>query len=48
MKILWMLFLGSSQNWASLRVISMQLRVKVQNRDIFGVAKISNLFFGGA
>ena len=34
------IFLGSSQNWASLRVISMQFRVffkvKVQNRDIFG------------
>ena len=33
------IFLGSSQNWASLRVISMQLRVffkvKVQNLDIF-------------
>ena len=31
--------LGSSQNWASLRVVSMRLRVlfkvKVQNRDIF-------------
>ena len=33
------IFLGSSQNWASLRVISMQFRfffkVKVQNWDIF-------------
>ena len=33
------IFLGSSLNWASLRVISMQLRVffkvKVQNWDIF-------------
>ena len=32
-------FLGSSKNWASLRVISMQSRVffkvKVQNWDIF-------------
>ena len=41
---------GSSQNWASLRVISMQLRVffKVneQNWDIFWVAKISNIFWG--
>ena len=40
MKILWIFFLGSSQNWASLRVISMQFRVffkvKVQNWDIFG------------
>ena len=38
---------GSSQNWASLRVISMQfrvfLKVKVQN---FWVAKISNIFWG--
>ena len=38
MKILW-IFLGSSQNWASLRAISMQFRVffkvKVQNWDIF-------------
>ena len=34
------IFLGSSQNWASLRVISLQFRVffkvKVQNWDIFG------------
>ena len=33
------IFLGSSQNWASLRVISMQFRVffkgKVHNWDIF-------------
>ena len=33
------IFLGSSQNWASLRVISMQFtvffKVKVQNWDIF-------------
>ena len=33
------IFLGSSQNWASLRVISMHFRVffkvKVQNWDIF-------------
>ena len=45
------IFWGSSQNWASLRVISMQFRVffqvKVQNWDIFfGVAKISNNFLG--
>ena len=44
------IFLGSSQNWASLRVISMQLRVffkvKVQNWDFFLVAKISNIFLG--
>ena len=41
---------GSSQNWASLRVISMHFRVffkvKVQNWDIFWVAKISNIFLG--
>ena len=44
------IFLGSSQNWASFRVISMQFRVffkvKVQNWDIFWVAKISNIFWG--
>ena len=44
------IFFGSSQNWASLRVISMQFRVffkvKVQNWDIFWVAKISNIFLG--
>ena len=44
------IFGGSSQNWASLRVISMQFRVffnvKVQNWDIFWVAKISNFFWG--
>ena len=43
-------FLGSSQNWASLRVISMQFMVffkfKVQIWDIFWVAKISNIFLG--
>ena len=42
--------LVSSQNWASLRAISMQFRVffkvKVQNWDIFWVAKISNIFWG--
>ena len=46
------MFWGSSQNWASLRVISMHFRVffkvKVQNWDIFWVAKIPNVFFGGA
>ena len=35
------IFMGSSQNWASLRVISMQFRiffkVKVQNWDIFQI-----------
>ena len=43
-------FWGSSQNWASLRVISMQFRVffkvNVQNWDIFWVAKISNIILG--
>ena len=43
-------FSGSSHNWATLRVISMHFRVffkvKVQNWDIFWVAKISNIFFG--
>ena len=38
--MLWIFFLGSSQNWASLRVISMHFRVffkvKIQNWDIFG------------
>ena len=46
------IFLGSSQNWASLRVISMHFRVfffkvNVQNWDIFGVTKIL-IFFGCA
>ena len=54
MKILWIFFFvgggGSSQNWASLRVISTQfrvfLKVKVQIGIFFGVAKISIFFFG--
>ena len=44
------IFLGSSQNWASLRVISMQFRVffkvKVQNWDIFGLLKFQIFFWG--
>ena len=44
------IFGGSSQNLASLRVISLQFRVffkvKVQNWDIFLVAKISDIFWG--
>ena len=44
------IFGGSSQIWASLRVISMQFRVffkvNVQNWNIFWVAKISNIFLG--
>ena len=39
-------FLWSSQNWTILAVISMHFRVKVQNGDIFGDAKIS-FFWGG-
>ena len=39
MKILWIFLGGSSQNWASLRVISMQFRVffkvKVQKLGYF-------------
>ena len=38
------IFLGSSQNWASLRVISMQFRVFFGT--LFWVAKISNIFLG--
>ena len=44
------IFWGSSQNWASLRVISMQFRVFLRSRYrigiFFGVAKISNIFLG--
>ena len=45
------IFLGSSQNWASLRVISMQFLVfflgsKYRFGIFFGVAKISNIFLG--
>ena len=44
------IFLGSSQNWASLRVISMHVRVffkvNVQNWVFFGVAKILIFFWG--
>ena len=52
MKILWIFFWGSSQNWATLRVISMHfrvfLKVKVQNWDIFLGCKNFKYFFGGA
>ena len=45
-------FLGSSQNWASLRLISMHFRVffkvKVQNWDIFLGLLNYQLFFWGA
>ena len=44
------MILGSSQNWTSFRGTSMYfgslVMVKVQNGDIFGVAKISNIFRG--
>ena len=44
------IFLGSSQNWASLRAISMQfrvfLKVKVQNWDIFLGCQNFKYFFG--
>ena len=44
------IFLGSSQNWASLRSFLCNLgsffKVKVQNWDNFWVAKISNIFLG--
>ena len=43
-------FFGSSQKWASLRVISMQFRDFLRSRYrigiFFGVAKISNIFLG--
>ena len=45
-------FGGSSQNWASLRVSSMQFRVFLRSRYrigiFFWIARISNIFFGGA
>ena len=45
-----LIFFEPSQNWTSFRVISMYLRVyskvHVQNWDIFGVAKMSNIFWG--
>ena len=41
---------GSSLNWTSFRVISMYfrafLKVNIQNKDSFGVAKNSNIFWG--
>ena len=44
------IFGGSSQNCASLRVISMQFRIFFRSRYrigiFFGVAKISNIFKG--
>ena len=46
MKILWIFFGGSSQNWASLRVISMHFRSQRYRIGIFfGVVKISNIFW---
>ena len=50
MKILWIFFGGHHEIGLYFRVISMHigsfLKVKVQNGDIFGVAKISNIFWG--
>ena len=51
MKILWIFFGGSSQNWASLRVISMHFRgfflsQRYRIGIFFGVVKISNIFLG--
>ena len=45
------IFWGSSQNWASLRVISMHFRVffkvKVQTWDMFfGLLKLQTFFWG--
>ena len=45
------IFLGSSENWASFRFISMHFRVffKVKGTELryfWGVAKISNIFSG--
>ena len=44
------IFLGSSQNWASLRsflcILGSFLKVNVQIWDIFWVAKILNIFLG--
>ena len=45
------IFFGSSQNWASLRVISMQFRVfflrsRYRIEKFFGVAKIQIFFWG--
>ena len=50
MKILW-IFLGSSQNWASLRVISMQfrgffLRSRYRIGIFFGLLKFQIFFWG--
>ena len=44
------IFLGSSQNWTSFRglflcILGSFLKVNIQNRDIFWVAKISDFFF---
>ena len=51
MKILWIFFGGSSQNWASLRVISMHFRCVFLSQRyrigiFFGVVKISNIYLG--
>ena len=51
MKILWIFFGGSSQNWTIFRVhfnafYGLSLRSMYRMGDIFGVAKISNIFWG--
>ena len=50
MKILWIFFWGHPKIGLVLGVISMYfrvfLKVNIQNRDIFWVAKISNIFLG--
>ena len=51
MKILWIFFGGSSQNWASFRVISMHFRVffKVKGTELgyfFGLLKFQIFFWG--
>ena len=44
------IFLGSSQNWISsgviLCILGSFLKVNVQNGDIFGVSKFSNIIWG--
>ena len=51
MKILWIFFGGSSQNWTSFRVISMQFRVffKVKGTELgyfLGLLKFQIFFWG--
>ena len=51
MKILWIFFGGSSQNWACLRVISMQFRVFFEGQGtelgyFLGLLKFQIFFWG--